>query len=57
MGAVSLSFDGKLLISTDLVLENWLVFIEVSNGEKWGGGENYFADVSTVLPSESLAGF
>ena len=57
MKVVHLKFDGKLVVNTEEVLSNWLIFIEASNGDKWGGGEKYFVDLSTLAPKNSLAGF
>ena len=52
-----LRFDGKLIVTTDELLDNWLIFIEAYNGYIWGGGDNYFVDLSIIPPSESLARF
>ena len=54
---VYLRYDGKLIVTTDEILENWLVYIEAFNSFSWGGARDYFVDLSTIPPSESLAKF
>ena len=57
MKVLNLRFDGKLLVNSEEVFDNWLIFIEAFNGEIWGGGQDYLLDLSILKPAESLARF